>query len=176
MAKIIEYLASDPQYPFTVNTAAPAVTSSNGVQPFRNPGGKSVFTAGDGFILLSYGIMLPENFTFYMSGTPMPYLNIFGQITAVPLLTFPLPCFKEAGLATTLQNVLEENKEHEIDGFCNYNDIITFTGQKIVSGFILKCDLINPLVISMLNVPAAANAKAYYAIPFIKVAHNSPLM
>jgi hypothetical protein len=170
MAKIIEYLAIDRNYIFAVDVSTASANTNTGVAGFRNPNGKFTFGKGDSFILLSYGIMLPENFTFFERvGAGLPSLNL----TGIELSTgkvFALPCFKASNPANTLQRVIEENKEHEISGYCNYNDLGISGNFGILGGFV------NPLIVSMLNVPAAADTKSYYAVPFVKVAHNLPLI
>ena len=174
MAKIIEYLAAD-KIPFTVDTSQVAALSGSGVATLRNGNGKGNFVKGDSFILISYGVILPENFTFFASlGFGLPGMAVYGQRLSAAV-NFALPCFLSSLPASTLQRLMEENREQEINGFCNFKDFIDTLGAAVNEDYFLLSSLPNPIAISMLNVPAAANGGTYYISPFVKVAHNLPL-
>lgn len=177
MAKIIEYLASDKTFFFTANTGVTSVTGNTGIITLHNANGKGIFVEGDSLILLSYGIMLPENFTFFQGlGYGLPALNIYGQDTAALPSAFPLPCFQATDPATTLQRVTEENREHEINGFCNYKAFKSLAGKIIIDNYFLIIGFLAGVEISMINVPAVINGQPFYIVPFVKVAHNLPLI
>jgi hypothetical protein len=177
MAKIIEYLASDRYFAFIINTAMASVTVNIGIRGLTNANGHGTFTKGDSFILLSYGLILPENFTFYQgTGYYIPRLNIYGQDTNMASSVFALPCFLSPDPAITYQNVTIENTEHEINGFCNYSDFKSPAGKVISDNFFLQTGFLTGVEISMMNVPAAWNGFRFYIVPFIKVAHNLPLI
>jgi hypothetical protein len=171
-AKILEYLVADSNFVFTVDTSKNSVTVSGAPAYFANGGGQYVFQKGDSFLLLAYGIMLPENFTFYLSGAPIPILDLRGYAYETPAYTFTLPAFG----SSLIQKVLEENRELTVEGFCNYNDFVNTPGVPVKGNFSVQVRLgKSAFDISMLNVPAAANSKQYYAVPFLKIAHNLPL-
>jgi|SRR5271157_7576 len=173
-APLIEYLTADKTFSFTVDTSKDSVIAQASPSQciLKNGNGKSIFQAGDGFILKSYGIMLPENFTFFMqTGTGLPILVLWGRALAIPPFDFDLPIFA-GNVFGSAQNIIEENRELEVDGFCNYSDFKSNIAP-IVSNYSLYSNF--GAVISMLNVPAAANNKSYYAVPFVKIAHNLPL-
>lgn len=171
MPKIIEYLTAESDFSFTVDTSKDAVMVSGAPAMFANGGGQNKFQKGDSFIFLAYGIMMPENFTFYLSGSPAPILDLRGYAYENPPYTFSLPAF---GSGNVIQKVLEENKELTVEGFCNYKDFINAPGVPVKGDFSIEVRLPG-FGVSMLNVPAAANNKQYFILPFIKVAHNIAL-
>lgn len=177
MAKIIEYLRVDGGILFTPDVSKKFVPlSPAGLTFLANGFNHSLFAKGDSFILLSYGVMLPENFTFWMgTSSPMPSISLFGNDIASGIpIPFSLPCFKYFNPALYASVLTEENKEHEIDGFCNYNDF-KHGAVKVSGAFFLSCNFHDNINISMLNVPAAIDKEPQYAFPFVKVAHNFPL-
>lgn len=177
MAKIIEYLSVDGIFSFLANTAAPASPSNTAIDVLRNGNHNGIFVKGDSFILMAYGIMLPENFTFFSRPSiGLPSLRIYGRSVSASPLGFALPCFQSSAPQNTNQYLIEENKELEINGFCNYNDFKDPARVVVSDNFSLLAGIINAIEISMLNVPAAANGERYYITPFVKVSHNFPLI
>jgi hypothetical protein len=175
MSSLIEYLTADEYFSFTADTSKDLVIAK-GPNPQQakliNGNGQGVFTAGDSLIVLSYGVMLPENFTFFMqSGTGLPILVLWGKALAVSPFFFNLPIFPGTAFGSSL-NVIEENREMEIDGFCSYGEMKGNTGA-IKDNYSLNVNF--SCEVSMLNVPVAANGKTYYVVPFLKVAHNIAL-
>jgi hypothetical protein len=171
--KIIEYLTADKKFSFTVNTAADSVNIvvPSGGAIFLNGGQKGTFKAGDSHIVMSYGLMLPENFTFFMQGVGLPIMELEGLALAGVPYAFYLPAF---GSTNRLQNIVEENKEMEVDAYNNYSTFVTGAGL-VKEDYQIKVGAFFNTVISMLNVPAAANGKEYFIVPFLKVAHNIAL-
>jgi len=176
MSKIIDYLAvNDSVLSFQANNAADYVDSLPLSSYLENGAGRRTFQAGDYFILSSYGIMLPENFTFY-GPFGLPVMEVYGWVIPA-LLGFTLPVFQRPAVGFNPSLLItEENKEHPIEGFCDYNQFkIDVSQAPVTTNFILQAP-IGVCHISMLNVPDDANLKVYRIVPFVKVIHNLPLL
>jgi len=174
MAKLTEYLMIRGAYIFPVVIASPftQLVVPPGNRRYVNGAGFDRFTKGDNVTLLSYGVIMPENFTFF-AGVPPPVSAILGEERSTPPNYFQLPCFLGANPA---EWITIENKEHDLEGYCDYS---LFTRQisrlPVTEDFSIVGTFPLDVYISMLNVPAAANGNSYYMEPFIKVSHNLPL-
>lgn len=176
MAEIIDVLSCDTESCaiFTVNTAVESVVVPVGLSRILyNGNGKFKFAAGDNFILMSMGFILPEQFTFFKdapnnhacfeiqpwgltSNFPYFFQNL-GSRVLLPLENY------ELGIGTYFE--CEECKR-----------VVDPSKTLLTEDFQLNINFRKIPNISMLNVPAAYNGKTFYIIPFVKILHNIALV
>lgn len=165
---LIPKLTESPS--FVVDTAAVggvvSVTQPGNVTfDFYNTAGDKLFRAGDSFTILSYGIILPENFQFNLGSTAQSKNGLCFYIGSS---VGPL---KEFGDSDGYVFCPVENYEIACNTF------VDSVANGLTSGnFSLKGD-IGPAFgqtpkISMVGTPAALNGTTQYIRPFVKVAHT----
>jgi len=147
---------------FTVNNAVDYVNVTVGASDLLSTTGANIFKAGDNFIILSCGLILPENFS--LSGIVAnfsPFINL--QVsTSLDVLVGNVLEFGTSGQFSPIV----ANYEYALGQFVNINNYLT-TDFKLK--FSMACS------ISMVGINAAYNGKGISIFPFIKISHNSPL-
>lgn len=165
---LIPKLTESPS--FVVNLAAVggvvSVTQPGNVTfDYYNTAGNKLLRAGDSFTVLSYGVILPENFQFHsgVSAQSKNGLCFYIGSSVGPLLEF--------GDSDGYVFCPVENYEIACNTFISAVDN-GLTG----ASFSLKGD-IGPAFgqtpkISMVGVPAALDGTTQYIRPFVKIAHT----
>jgi len=163
---------------YTVNIANDSADSAAAADPtklqFRNASGQYTFLKGDNLRLLSFGIILPESFTFWKSSG-----NQLSPIFLVMHGLTSLNTYKIDALGS--ENVIfcpMENYETAIDIFLDCSKQFQFgviPKTYLNENFSLNTDQ-TLIKISMKNVPTTLNTMVFPIIPFLKVAHNFPMI
>ena len=148
---------------FLVNNAAVSGTvdcsDAGGAGTFnilKNVLVKSKLQPNDNITIISAGIILPMGFTFAnQTGTnSLPGMNVIFQIGTLPSFT----------------SVFIPMENYDI-GINSYQDL---SGETFISSTLSV--QINTIQINMIGVPAAYNTKTIYAIPYLRIEHNLPLI
>jgi hypothetical protein len=160
---------------FVVDTSGPDYVScvDPGAVKLYQANGASQFEAGDSFILLSMGFVMPEQFTLWKDALDFNQLmriNLFpkGVTTAQDYYG---PNFPE-GMYLPL-----ESYEIALDVFfdCELSkNSVDPTKNLLGEDFFLYVNwlFINAFKVSMKNVPLTYNGETYYIQPFFKILHN----
>lgn len=172
-AKDCLYFTANNAVDYVIPTTAPAADFT-----LKTADNKDVFEIGDNFTILSVGYVLPEAYTLWKHrgdlladdyGIMFALLNLLGVSGAYynidslgrnPRIYMPLECYEmetEIFVDVTKQtNVLPPN------------NLLT---EKFKLSF-----LPFPFKISQRGQPAAFNGKQFIISPFVKIAHNFPLV
>jgi hypothetical protein len=180
MSQIIDILAPLQAgcMSFTVNIANDSADSLAAADPtklaFTNASGKKTFLKGDNFSILSMGFILPEAFTIWKDAAATPLPSIF-------LIMKGLVSLNGYKIDAIVENVVllpMENYETAIDIFVDCSKQVQFGVIPITylnENFTLSTDY-TLIKISMKSVPAALNTKVFPITPFLKIAHNYPMI
>jgi len=178
MAEILDIMSFEPtgSPTFTVDTTPGVLSvamsmSSTGI--FFGNGSSRLFQAGDNFIILSAGFVLPESFTMAkypvanVEGAPILSLQLYGINSGVysPIKNF--------GDGQGLQLPLE-NYEMPLGIFVPLSSTFNVTDSFLLEGK-LYGSTADPRV-SMIGVPSTLNTTVQHATVFLKVLHNFPLL
>lgn len=163
---------------FTVNTAALSVdlTCTLGVSSIlyaEGGTGAYRFQAGDNFIILSTGFFVPENFVLY--GRPE------AGVTDLPFPDLQLWVHPDGGIAVPVHEFGFEGRFHY--PFANYEVSVnsyfdpTHLTVPINGVYYLEQQFpyvvgVDPVQISMVNVPDDLNGLTFRVVPFLKVLHS----
>lgn len=186
---VMSFLPAHSPY-FTVNTGVLAVdirrpTGLGYDFHLRSSGGFKNFQAGDNFVVVSAGFVLPESFALAQGPANLvqnnPSITIGAQVLAGGAIYY-LQNFSTTGIMMPIENYeLPANIFVDIVSVNNgatppvypfrlagFNLIGLFTGLD-------ETNSIYPQV-SMVGVPASLNATRQHLTMFIKVVHNFPLV
>jgi hypothetical protein len=176
MSEIIEILAPArgdcPTFKVDTSKDFVKLVWPAGVTPpvvLKNAAGSYQFTKYDPFNVLSFGIVLPEAFTFWKvpGDDTSTFPILLPQLQGYPSGTYyTIPNFTNGGFFVPMEN-------YEIAA-SSFVDTANITGLIEACLFVLNMGSTLPSI-SMLNAPAALNTKVLIATPFFKISHNKPL-
>ena len=181
MSLIIDILAplNSGCMSFAVNNLVDSVDSVAAADPtklqFTNASGEKTLLKGDNFSILSMGFILSEAFTVWKAAAATPLPSIFLNMKGVTSLN----AYKIDALG--VENIIHipmENYETALDLFVDCSKQTQFGIIPITylnENFTLNTDY-TLIKISMAGVPAALNGKTFPITPFIKIAHNYPMI
>lgn len=166
---------------FTVNNAVNfvAVSVVPVVDPTANNGEQlATFLNGDCFTILSAGFILPEAFTAWRNKADY----------VAPKLSLPRILIYLKGVTTGFYYSLNvfaadnvfvplENLETGLDVFVDVTQLLsnTIPPHLLNENFTIQLS-VQPFNVSMIGAPGVLNGKVLTVLPFIKVAHNFPLV
>lgn len=171
---------------FTVNKAVPSVQPvTHGSFECDNAVAKSQFALGDNIMIIGAGFTLPESFCLSTNGFgagvyALPKINLYLYTEPAHVKYYP----SIAGSDGTFF-VPFENFEYIINSYVNVvkgsfktnlappNDVATSIPQKFALYLSIEPATCN---ISMVNVPTSLDGTVQRITPFVKVAHNVPLI
>jgi hypothetical protein len=173
MAEIVDILTTvfDHSPRFTVDiaeTSVPVTLALN--ENLVSGSGKYLFKAIDHIVLISAGIIMPENFVLTHEhpegGTHKSVLGF----NAVPYEGEPL-YLQDIGFHGFV-TIPMENYEFALNIFCNLS---VYKAQINAAGYLSISVGASINNVSMVNVPAALDGKVFPIVPFIKILHTIPL-
>lgn len=185
MPEIIDILTSEPKNCMTMtadNTVDYVQTIAPGGVDFKmyNSNIKGKFQAGDNLSIISAGYILPESYTLWKQGTdlitktePAMQRANFYLVGATSGAIYSIDSLgANPGIYLPL-----ENYEHELDIFIDTTKQFKLLppNTALNEPFFIFLALI-PMLISQKSQPAANNGKVFIIVPFLKVAHNLPLL